>query len=65
MVSSACRAGFTFGRCTFEPASTCFRAPNVTPDKPLTRPMNFEARLLSEEAVEESAAVPLVKKRKK
>jgi len=61
------RAGFTFGtcRCTFEPASTCFRAPNVTPDKPLTRPVNFEARLLSEEAVEESAAAPLVKKRKK
>ena len=52
-------------RCTFDPASACFSGGSLPVGAHLIRPMNFDAELLSEEAVEEAEAVRIVKKRKK
>jgi hypothetical protein len=43
-------------RCTIEPASSCFRSGSLAIGAHLVRPINFEARSLSEEAVEEKLA---------
>lgn len=52
-------------RCTFDPASACFSGGSLPVGAHLIRPMNFDAELLSEEAVEDAEAAHIVKKRKK
>ncbi|MBI2753351.1 MAG: hypothetical protein HYX46_07535 [Betaproteobacteria bacterium] len=52
-------------RCTFDPASSCFRGGSLPVGAHLVKPFNFDARLLSEEAVEESKAEAVLRKRKK
>lgn len=58
---------FTLGscRCTFDPASSCFRTGSLAVGAHLVRPTNFDAKLLSEDAVEEAQAKSVVKRRKK
>jgi hypothetical protein len=52
-------------RCTFDPSSSCFRGGSLPIGAHLVRPINYDARLISEEEVEESKAGARRRKRKK
>jgi hypothetical protein len=52
-------------RCTFDPASSCFRPPSLPVGTDLIRPSNVNARELSEDVVEEHKEAARRKKRGK
>ena len=58
---------FRFGscRCTFDPASSCFRPGSLPAGAHLIRPLNLDAWVLSEDAVERSRTAAQVKRRTK
>jgi hypothetical protein len=52
-------------RCTFDPASSCFRPPSLPVGKTLIRPSTAGARELAEDLVEAHKEAAVVKKRRK